>query len=194
MMEYVIPLAIALIVMAIIGLFAMMGELTSKVDSLESLVQPQTSRDGDQEEWLQHWPAKAKGQSPDSWPAELAHLPRQASALLVILSCACQTCSTFARGSLSRLETLPCNVGFLISCPHPDAVGDFLRRHEALTTYPLATDMRGDWSRSQLDIDTSPSAVIFMQGAVTDVYTTSSPSSLASVVRQSLEAEEGVES
>lgn len=179
---------IVLITLAVVALFAMMGDLTSRV---EAMANRSTNARGDSavNDWatvLENFPTE---RPPAWWPAEFSHLPDIDQSVVIVLSTSCGSCAHFADGDLGSLSHLsPC---LIISCPTPDRAREFLKRHPFESSqWPIYVDHMGDWSREQLGIDVSPSAVLFHRGQPISAFAMSSPASLAEVVAEATSSEE----
>ena len=137
---------------AIVLLFAMLGELASRIpgsDQGRRRIEPiDTAR---------------TGHRPETWPAELADLPEQEYALLLVLSSTCASCEQVA-GQVSRmLDRGPANVAVAVACPARERGEHFSAVH-GLDRGPVYVDEEGAWSKRELGIDTSPAAVLLRHG------------------------------
>jgi len=152
-------IAILLLTCAVIVLFAMMGEVASRLG--DSVARPTTTRDlldanlGKAPTW---WPAPIDADSPPS--------------LALILSTSCQVCVKVSR-SLAELgpDSLSDQTALVISCPNFDRGWSFAEEF-ALPNIggTLVIDDRGEWARNELNIDISPSIVTFEGGTILAAY------------------------
>lgn len=166
---------LVLLTAAIIALFAMMGELASKVEAFRSGSYPEMT------DWADSLEGISFDGAPTWWPGPLAFLRDAPYGVVVVLSSSCRSCSYFADGELGQLESL--NPAFVLSCPSADRGQAFLERHPNLTSQSaLFIDDGGNWSRDQLGLDVSPSAVLVVRGEPVAAFTMSSPKELAAVL------------
>ncbi|MBA0126456.1 hypothetical protein H0B56_12975 [Haloechinothrix sp. YIM 98757] len=186
MFATITAIAIILLTAATIGLFAMVGELASRVDSLTAH-QDDSPSGGAVHDWADPLEDFVPGNNPEWYPGELISVEDSPCALLVILSTSCQSCSRFAEQNFSELDGLPCHLGFIISCPTVERGQKFVRNYPTLASRSsVYIDAMGEWTRDQLGLDVSPSAVVLQAGRPAAAFTMSSPNQLAAVVDQHL--------
>jgi hypothetical protein len=154
---YVVALVLLLLAAAIVLLFAMMGELSSRLPGQEGgepgLLAPVA---GYREDVTTH-----------DWPAELAPLSHEPATALLVLSPICTTCGKVAASLASR--TLDPPVGLVISSHERSSGEEFIARH-ALQTFPHFIDDGGVWTSSKVGINQSPTALLFSNGKITGAY------------------------
>jgi len=171
-MIVVLGFAVLILTIGMVVLFAMFGELSSRV-----AVGGSRSR-GTEIRTLE----KAElGRVPDSWPAGLPARPDRISALLV-LSSACGSCADIA-GQLTDGHTDWQDMGIVLSTSHGDTGQDFIMRY-GLSRFPHYIDVGGDWVSGQFGVRFSPSALIFSDGRLQAAYMFQDVSALRTRVSQ----------
>ena len=150
-MLYVLAFVVLLLAAAMVALFAMLGELYTRIGGAPA---PTDSL------------AEATvGQRPDNWPPELARLAAE-DAVLLVLSTSCVTCNGVA-GQLRQLpEPVPGYVtGVALSTPDPERADEFMARY-GLPRDAVYVDQGGDWVTRTFGVQTSPSALFLRAGQV----------------------------
>jgi len=178
-MIVVLAIALLLITVAIVVLYAMVGELAHRIpeggppagNPVRPLTEYQT------------------GTTPASWPDGLAALADRAQALVLVLSPVCSTCTNVARElALLAPDRLDVPVGVVISAGGRAAGEEFANRH-ALARYPHLVDERGEWISGNFGVNTSPTALVMERGALAEAYTFTKATDLIQTV---VKAREGV--
>lgn len=149
-MTYVLALVDLLLVVAVIVLFAMLGELYTRTGMAAS----RTGR-----------LAEAQvGRRPDAWPAELAPLSTARDAVLMVLSTSCASCNKVAGELAGQLDVLPgYETGVALSTVGADRAESFMREY-GLPRRSVYVDIGGDWVTGAFGVQTSPSALILRDG------------------------------
>ncbi|MEU1006174.1 hypothetical protein [Streptomyces tibetensis] len=158
-MTVLISVALLVLTVAVALLFAMMGELSSRVP------------DPGEEQSVVPLRDATLGVAPADWPDALgAHMDRGRRVLLV-LSPVCATCSKVGE-ELSHLATeeLGDQYRLIVSSGSAEAGAEFVSRH-ALQKIPHYVDEGGTWTVGSLGVNSSPSALVFEEGVLTDAYT-----------------------
>jgi hypothetical protein len=138
---------------AIVLLFAMLGELSSRV--------PASDEDGRRR--LEPVDKARTGHRPETWPAELAHIDEQEYSLMLVLSSTCSSCEQIA-GQVSKMfDRGPANLAVVVACPARERGEHFAGVH-GIDRGALYIDEDGVWSKRELGVDTSPAAVLFRNG------------------------------
>jgi hypothetical protein len=150
-----------LLVVAIVILFAMLGELASRIPASaepDRTVRPIDTAD--------------IGAVAEEWPTSLEDIPAQSSqatAMLAVLSTSCSTCQIVAEQiAKEQRRTGRPRPGFavIVSCP-VDRVGeDFIERH-GLGTVPHYVDAGGRWVSNSFRVTISPSVLLLRNGVLT---------------------------
>ncbi|WP_117211570.1 hypothetical protein [Allorhizocola rhizosphaerae] len=166
MVDIVLSVTVFLLTVAVIGLFAMMGELSSRVPAQEEVPQEAAPPQPIEEARL--------GAAPAQWPAELAQLSNADNAVIVVFSTLCTTCRRIAGGQTGLLTGVS---GVLISCPGAGRGTEFLNEFPMLRDHPVALDVEGHWLTTNFGVDISPSVLVFERGRLLSAHTfTSAPS------------------
>jgi hypothetical protein len=161
--------AVFVLAAAVIGLFAMMGELASRVINPDEQVP----------EHPPHPLEDARlGAEPAEWPSELAALRDADVAHLLVFGSTCTTCGQIASGATGSLDILPQPVGVVVSSPLPADGAEFIARHPLVTRYPHLVDAGGTWVRSTFGIDGSPSVLVFERGRLASAHSFTSAGAL----------------
>lgn len=135
---------------AVVLLFAMMGELASRIPEAEP-----------DRPWMRKNEDVRAGRLPDSWPPELAGTREHADAVLVVLSTVCNSCRAIA-GQLAD-HTDWHEAAVVISTPAAADGHDFVAEF-GLESFPRFIDEGGDWVRTQFGVQSSPTAVALRSG------------------------------
>ncbi|MBE1492783.1 hypothetical protein [Plantactinospora soyae] len=138
---------------AIVMVFAMLGELSSRVpasneESLRRIEAIDTAR---------------TGHSPSHWPAELAHVAEQEYSLVLILSSTCVSCEKIAGQVSKMLDRGPANLGLVVACPARERGEHFAATH-GIDRGTLYIDEDGAWTKGEFSVETSPAALLFRNG------------------------------
>jgi hypothetical protein len=176
MMVALLCAVLLLLTVAVIALFAMMGELNARVAAAPL----SDAHAGNPDPWASA--REFRADPPAYWPKELGF--RSATELIVVLSTACQTCSAFLTGRLDDLHFA--NPSFVISTASADRAAIFRDSHPVLGEYKVFVDVMGEWAREQLHVDTSPTALLFRDGVPVAAFNMSDPTALAVEVLASL--------
>lgn len=184
-----LALSLLLLTAGGVALFAMMGELASKVDAMASRIQEGGVLPA-ADDWARLEEDIVGGAGIDEWPFEPPRSTTEDYGLIVVLSSACQSCNQFLQGDLDDLREF--KPVFVVSCPSLDRADQFLQSHEILEDQPVYRDVMGRWTREQLRIEVSPAAILVQGDRPIASFTMSSPSSLADAVREKIESTEKV--
>jgi hypothetical protein len=149
-----------LLAAAVVVLFAMMGELASRVADPDD----GTGRVTPLAEFT-------RGASSAYWPAGLSGLADQSWAALLVLSPICATCNKVA-AELAEYprERLGESLGIVVSCGSRDAGDEFIDRY-SLGHLPHLVDEGGAWVTRSFGVKMSPSALVLEEGVLTEAYT-----------------------
>jgi hypothetical protein len=149
-MLYVLALVSLLLAVAVVTLFAMLGELYARVGP------PPPSTGALEEARL--------GRRPDAWPRELTRLSSATDGLLLVLSTSCVSCVQVAgqlRDQLDVLAGYP--MGVALSTPDRDRAETFVRDY-GLPRESVYVDVGGAWVTEAFGVQTSPSALLLRDG------------------------------
>jgi len=132
---------------AVVLLFAMLGELTSRLPTLGV-----NYRDPE----IAPLPDARLGAAPEQWPPALDNEPE----LLLVLSTACASCEDVAAQISQRLDAGPIpGAALLVSCGEASTGRDFLDRH-GLARMPTYVDEGGAWVSNSFGVRHSPTALV----------------------------------
>ena len=157
MIDVFFALVLLLLAGAVVLLFAMLGELTARLPSLNVDYRDPT---------VSPLEEARLGSAPESWPEPLAPLVANGngSALLMILSTACGSCESVARQLAEEIDVYPpSRTGVVISCADRRVGEDFVRRH-GLGRMPTYVDEGGDWVTASFGVQTSPTGLAIRDG------------------------------
>lgn len=175
MVEVVLGVAVFLLAVAVVGLFAMMGELSSRVSDPD---QPTSLDPPAGPDHLHPVPEARLGAAPARWPAELAAVRDAELAHVVVFSTTCTTCARIAGGETGPLDVPP-PLAVVVSSPRPEAGAAFLARHPMVTGYPHLVDVGGAWLTSNFEVAISPSVLVFSRGALQSAHTFTAATTLS---------------
>ena len=182
MVLVVLGVAVFVLALAVVGLFAMMGELASRVSDPDQLGTDST---------LLPVEEARLGTTPADWPAELAPVRDADRAYLLVFSSICSTCAQIASGSTGPLDQLQPPVGAVISCPTPEAGAEFLDKHPMVGDYPHLIDVGGAWLADTLGVRMTPSVLVFERGTLRSAHTFTSAAALSNLPEPGHEHEPG---
>jgi hypothetical protein len=152
-MLYVLAIAVILLTICIVVLFAMMGELYARLGPAIQPTEPV------QEAKL--------GQSADSWPRELAAVGAAQRGLLIVLSSSCVSCDDVARQLVDDFHPVPeYETAVALTTSDPARAEAFLVRHE-LPRDKVFVDNGGYWVTDTFGVQSSPSALMLTSGKLT---------------------------
>jgi len=161
MVLVVLGVAVFALALAVVGLFAMMGELAARVSD-PGQVAPDFAPQPIEEARL--------GAAPADWPAELATVRDAERAHLLVFSSICATCARIASGATGPLDGLQPPVAVVISCPAPEVGADFLAKHPLLGDYPQFVDVDGAWVADNFHVGITPSVLVFESGTLRSAH------------------------
>lgn len=159
-------ICVLLLTVACVGLFAMMGELSSQVGS-------ETPNDGAGDGALIPVTGARTNAYIREWPPELLEVRDAEYAVLVVLSSACASCSTIAARMRDALPATPGISGIsgiqgvVISTSDSQVGEDFIDRYRLRNMgVPITVDVSGQWLVEQLNVNVSPAVIRFNAGLV----------------------------
>lgn len=175
-MLVVFGVALLVLAAAIVVLFAMFGELASRVPDPASAHQRDTRVEPLEDAHL--------GRAVGVWPTGM---PDSDDATLLVLSTSCESCRDVA----TQLSSNPGHsewegVGLIISTGGRQTGESFIADF-ALQGFPHFVDEGGDWSREELGVQQSPTAVVVRSGLLASAYVFNDVSSLRSNLQQQKE-------
>jgi hypothetical protein len=155
MMQIVLGLALLVLAGAVVLLFAMFGELASRLPRRDS---------GASDTRVQLLDGALIGRVTNTWPASLSELAVAESAVLLVLSTACASCQQVAKQlSAELIRNGADDIAVLISCGTQDSGEDFVQQH-GLSGIPYFIDKGGDWVKNEFGVTMSPTGLIFRKG------------------------------
>jgi len=175
MVEIVLGVAVFVLAAAIIGLYAMMGELASRV--------PDPDRPTDDARLLRPIAEARLGAEPAEWPSELAAVRDAELAHVLVFGSTCVACGRIASGETGPLSILPPPVAVVVSCPRPHAGAEFVATHPMVTDHPYLIDVGGAWVTANFDVAVSPSVLVFAGGRLTSAHTFTTATTLLQLPR-----------
>jgi len=151
-MLYVLAFVVLLLAAAMVALFAMLGELYTRIGGAPAATDPLAEA--------------TVGQRPDTWPPELARLAAADDGVLLVLSTSCVSCNGVAAELRERPQPLPGYVvGVALSTPDPERADEFMARY-GMRRDAVYVDQGGDWVTRTFGVQTSPSALFLRAGQV----------------------------
>lgn len=176
MKDIVFGIVVLLLAGGVVLLFAMFGELASR------LPEPQGT-ERNQDVWALE--TGTIGAAPEIWPASLeSHVTAPDPRLLFVLSTACAPCKGIAAQLSDELSAghMP-DVALVISTASHDNGEAFVKQYQ-LDALPHYIDEGGTWVRTELGVDTSPSALTIHDGRLESVVAFQDIHALRAVVDQ----------
>ncbi|WP_163506427.1 hypothetical protein [Fodinicola acaciae] len=168
--------AVALLVLtaAVVLLFAMVGELSSRVPEAR------------EEQHVTPYSDFTAGATAQEWPAGLAHLADRPAATVLVLSSICTTCANVAQELSSYTRQTLGDVGIVVSCAAAPVGVDFVE-HYGLDHLPHHVDEGGSWMATNFGVKMSPTALRFQRGVLVEAYTFSKVQPLLGQISKVLE-------
>lgn len=163
-MMLVIGLVLLVQAMAIVVLFAMLGELASRV--------PEPRRPG-----VQAVGEAQLGAVPTVWPDEFSRVMRMEQPVLLVLSTVCNSCRSVAADLVNHTDWT--EAALVVSTSAADKGSGFVAEF-ALGGFPHYVDEGGSWVKNEFGVDTSPTALVFRGGQLVSAYTFSDLATLRS--------------
>jgi hypothetical protein len=154
-MEVLFAFVLLVLVGAMVLLFAMLGELASRLP--ESGPQVPDKR-------LLPVENAPIGRRPAAWPSELSAVATADHCLLLVLSTACRSCNDVAiqlRRALDRGSAS--DIAVVVSTAERETGQQFVDHH-GLELPALFIDEDGQWVKSELDGTMSPAGLVFQVG------------------------------
>jgi hypothetical protein len=159
-MMIIVVLALLVLTAAVGLLFAMMGELTSRLPAADG-------RSADTVTPLDDY---HPGATADDWPAGLLELSTRSRSALLVLSPVCSTCDGVAAElSSSPPGAVGTPLGLVVSCGDRERGEEFVVKH-SLQAVPHLIDEGGAWATGNFGVNMSPSALLFENGVLTEGY------------------------
>jgi hypothetical protein len=150
-------LALLLLTAAVVVLFAMVGELSTRIPEAveDSTVAPFT-------EFI-------AGASVSEWPGALGGLSHRRSATVLVLSSICVTCNKVADELSNYRSEKLADIGVVVSCALTPVGEEFVGQH-SIGHLPHLVDAGGRWVSENFGVKTSPTALRFQDGVLVEAY------------------------
>ncbi len=159
-MTTILLIALLLLMIAVVVLYAMLGELASRLPA----------QGANAANWIQELAGSRIGTSAAVWPDNLLPLARMPRWVLLVLSPTCSTCNKVAAelGTLTDAAFSE-SVGLVVSAGDQKTGERFIATN-AINRIPYFVDEGGAWTTGNFGINTSPTALIFRKGVLTRAY------------------------
>jgi hypothetical protein len=155
-MELFFGIVLLLLAGGMVVLFAMVGELASRVG------EPSAPKRSPEVRPL----AEARvGDAPAGWPGSLSALRSADRALLVVLSTVCGICRELAPAVAAAGSAGPALIGVVVTCGVEESGIEFVAGY-GLDRLPHHIDVDGRWVRDDFNVQSSPVALIVAGGKV----------------------------
>lgn len=157
-MSYLFGFVALLLAGAIVVLFAMLGELASRMGTgaeVDTYIEPLTG--------------VPLGHRPAEWPEGLSALGTAEESVALVLSTACNSCRIVAEQLRARPELAEGTLAVIVSTADAARAEQFTAEH-ALGRLPRYIDVGGDWVTAEFGVRTSPSALMFRHGRLAAAY------------------------
>jgi len=155
MMEIAFGLVLLILSAAVVLLFAMFGELASRVPDRNSAAAKSRVQPVD---------GALIGRTPERWPTSLSHLADADVGLLLVLSTSCASCRQVAKQlSAELVRNGAGRIDILVSSASRDFGEDFVQQH-GLGRIPYFVDEGGDWVKNEFGVMISPTGLVFKKG------------------------------
>jgi hypothetical protein len=176
MKDIVFGIVILLLAGGVVLLFAMFGELASRLPD-------QQGGERSQDVWALE--SGNIGAAPATWPASIeSHVTAPDHRMLFVLSTACAPCKGIAAQLSDEISagSMP-DVALVISTANHDNGEAFVKQYQ-LDALPHHIDEGGNWVRTEFGVDTSPSALTIHDGRLESVVAFQDINALRTVVDQ----------
>lgn len=154
---WVLAIGFVILCTAVIGLFAMMGELVSRVDKASP---------GGESDALIPLDKALVDHAPAAWLAGLDEIPDAHLAVLIVLSSSCTSCVRVASGATGTIPEMGDSTRIIVSTPDLESGAAFVASHPDIARFRPVIDPMGNWLASQAGIDTSPAVLVFQRGVL----------------------------
>jgi hypothetical protein len=178
-MLIVLGLAVLVLAIGMVVLFAMLGELSARVAERGTATRSTRIRTLERANI---------GRIPGSWPPALGD-PGLGEFTLLVLSSACTSCADVAgqlTGSPGHADWT--DMAVLVSTAHLQTGENFVGKH-GLGSLPHYIDVGGDWVQGEFGVRMSPTALVFRSGQLTAAYEFNDVAALRAKLRQEVPAE-----
>lgn len=174
MVTSILAVALVLLTIAVVCLFAMMGELHARVSNLSG---------GTTGEWVEEMSSWAPPAAVEAYPELLRPVAATERSLLLVLSTSCRSCSDLLERGLAPLEAVEgMGLGIIVSTSTAERATRFLESYPHVAEVPHFVDVGGDWTREHLNVDISPTAVLLERGLPQRAWSVTSAAELASTL------------
>jgi hypothetical protein len=169
-MLYVLSIAVVLLAIGMVALFAMMGELHARFG-------PSTAPP---DETVLEVEAKL-GETVPVWPVELADVRTASDGLLLVLSASCVSCEDVARELSKNFEPVSgYRTAVAVTASDAKRAATFLAGHD-LPPNKVFVDVGGRWVLDSFGVQSSPSALVFSHGTLMSASVFTNPKSLPDI-------------
>lgn len=175
MVEILTLCLLVLLVVAVIGLFAIMGELNSRIPA-----------PADTDLGPAIWPVERARTGPLSdWPTALDEVAGSGG-VVVVFSTSCATCRKILREEPNQLG-YDVRTAVVVVAPDEESGRAFADEHPVLARVPVHVDPEGAWLREAVGLESSPAVFTVGDGRVQEVFNFNRSSALAGLVSASAE-------
>lgn len=158
LLDYLFVALLFIMALSIIGLFAMMGELSARIG-------PENRRSQTSDARLTPLRDVQLGITPAWWPPALQHISQMPHGAVLVLSNLCESCVHIAEDLAGTdLRRAP-SLGLVVSCGSREA-GQMFVQDTDLGTEQLYIDEMGDWTQTNFGVNVSPALLQFQFGSL----------------------------
>ena len=157
-LDYLVVVILLVTAVAIVGLFAMMGELAARVGERAANAEDDVA--------LTPLEGGRLGVRPAWWPEQLSDLRKLDAAAALVLSSVCESCRTVATDLATGGVAPDLPVRFVISCGNREAGLAFLGQTGLADDDRTYLDIEGDWVKSSFGVNISPTLLQFREGTL----------------------------
>ena len=175
-MIYLFGFVTLLLAGAVVVLFAMLGELSSRVGVVTS-----------PDEQVEPLPEAVIGREPSSWPARLSAMSTTDDGIALVLSTSCNSCKQIAQQMQASPELTRGNLAVIVSTP-TEARGEQFVADYGLAAVLNYVDVGGDWVGNEFGVRTSPVGLVFRRGRLVSALLFGDLAALRAVVREAADA------
>jgi hypothetical protein len=174
MVTSILAVALVLLTIAVVCLFAMMGEMQARIGNLSG---------GTTGEWVEEMSSWVPPPAVESYPEALWPVAATERSVLLVLSTSCRSCADLLERGLAPLEAVEgMGLGIVVSTSTPERAERFLQTYPHVAEVPHFVDLGGDWTREHLNIDISPTAILLDRGLPQRAWSVTSAAELATTL------------
>jgi hypothetical protein len=157
-MDYVFGFTALVLAAAMVVLFAMLGEVSARLDSTGS---------GRGQGFIRLLDQVSVGHAPQDWPEPVREMALAERSLALVLSTTCSSCVEVAAQLRAEPKPIPGYDLYIVISTSDPAQGLAFVEHHGIEGVPYFVDELGQWVTREFNLRHSPSALLFHRGRLT---------------------------